>query len=148
MKHFLAVLLSLCFSAVYSQEIDVPEEKVPTPIVENFKKMFPKAADVEWDKFPDFFEVDFTDGGLEKEAIFGMDGTWMITERTVPHNKLPQAIKDGLAKSKYKDFKIRESAEVEMPGLTEAYGVDVVKGKEEYALYFDKTGTIIKVTED
>jgi len=148
MKSFLLFGLFISFSICYSQELDVPEEKLPPAVLENFKKMFPEAKDVEWDKFPDFYEVDFTDGKLEKEAIFGNDGTWMITERTVPHNKLPQAIKDGLAKSKYKDFKIRESAEVEMPGLSEAYGVDVVKGKEEFALYFDKTGTIIKVTED
>jgi hypothetical protein len=148
MKTLILSSLMLFCSLSYAQDLDIPEDKLPKPVLENFKKLFPKAMEAEWDKFPEFYEVDFLDGKVEKEAIFGLNGDWLITERTVPHSKLPQAVKDGLAKSKYADYKIRESAEVEMPGLTEAYGVDVAKGKDELALYFDKTGKIIKVTED
>lgn len=140
--------LSLLPSVVQAQEADVPESKIPAAVLENYKKLFPKAETAEWDKFPEFYEVDFTENGVDKEAIFSLTGEWLITERTLPFHKLPQAVKDALAKSEYASYKVREAAEVEMPGVKDAFGVDVVKGKEEKAVYFDPTGKIIKVTED
>jgi hypothetical protein len=143
--------LFLCFisiTLVNAQDLDIDAKDVPKAVMENFKKMFPKATVEEWDKFDTFYEVVFQLEGVEKEALYTPTGEWMITEHIVKFSQLPKAIQDAFAASEFKDWKVRSCAEVDMKDVQQAYGIDVTKGKEEYALYFDATGKLVKKTED
>ena len=53
----LAVLLLLGTGTIFAQ--DIPKSQVPSVIVNNFKKEFPKANDIEWEMQGDLYNVDF-----------------------------------------------------------------------------------------
>ncbi|MCS6823033.1 MAG: PepSY-like domain-containing protein [Cytophagaceae bacterium] len=147
----LVAIISMMYCGIQltsAQDIDIPAKDVPKPVMAKFKSMFPKAEVEEWDKFDTFYEVTFMLNGVEKEALFSPQGDWLITEHIVKYSQLPEKVKQGFAKTEYKDWKVKAAAEVEMPEYPKAYGIDVAKGKSEYALYFDAEGNFIKKTED
>ena len=86
--------------------------------------------------------------GKEFEAAFDANGKWLETEREIKTSDLPALVKDGLAKSKYKGWTIKEAVEIESPEYKIAYELGLAKGKEKVGLYFTPDGNIVKEEKD
>jgi hypothetical protein len=136
----LVAVLFLGTGSIFAQ--DMPENQVPSVIVNNFKKEFPKAKDVEWEKKGDNYNVDFEIGwGTDYEAWFSTAGKLIKYKMEISKASLPQAVKDAI-QAKYKGFRIDDTKKYIENGV-DTYYVEIEKGHEEYKLIFSKDGKII-----
>jgi uncharacterized protein (DUF2249 family) len=126
--------------AMFAQ--DMPESQVPSVIVNNFKKEFPKAYDVEWEKKGEQYNVEFEIGtGTDYEAWFTNSGKLIKYKQEITITNLPQAIKDAIH-TNYPGFRIGEAKKYVENGV-ETYKVEIEKGSEELKLLFSKDGKIL-----
>ncbi len=126
--------------AMFAQ--DMPESQVPSVIVNNFKKEFPKAYDVEWEKKGEQYNVEFEIGaGTDYEAWFTNSGKLIKYKQEVTSTNLPQAIKNAIH-SNYPGYRIDEVKKYVENGV-ETYKVEIEKGSEELKLRFSNDGKIL-----
>ncbi len=116
---------------------DMPESQVPSVIVNNFKKNFPKAHDVEWEKKGDQFNVEFEMGwSTDYEAWFTDNGDLIKYTEEISNGNLPNAVKNAI-KIQYKGFRIDDAKKIMEDGK-ETYRVEIEKGNDERKLMFTK----------
>ncbi len=133
-------ILFLGSASVYAQ--DIQESQVPSVIVENFKKEFPKASDVEWEKKGEQYNVDFEIGwGIDYEAWYTTAGKLIKYKQEISDANLPQAIKDAVKKD-YAGYRIDDATKYVENGV-ETYKVELEKGTEERKIIFSKDGKLI-----
>ncbi len=141
--------LFIAFSLVlagYAQS--VKENDVPAAVRNAFKAKYPQAKAEKWVKEGNNYETELTLNGKEYEVSFDAVGKWVETEKEIKSSALPQAVKDGLAKSKYSTWTIKEAVEIESPEYKLAYELELASGKEKIALYFTPDGKIVKEEKD
>lgn len=136
---FMAVFL-LGTGSIFAQ--DVQESQVPSVIVNNFKKEFPKASDVEWEKKGDNYNVDFEIGwGVDYEAWYAATGKLIKYKQEISDANLPQAVKDAIKKD-HAGFRIDDAKKYVENGV-ETYQVELEKGQDERKITFSKDGKLI-----
>ena len=141
--------LFIVFSLVlagYAQS--VKENDVPAAVRNSFKVKYPKSKAEKWVKEESNYEAELTLNGKEYEAAFDSNGKWIETEIEIKSSALPKAVKDGLAKSKYSTWTIKEAVEIESPEYKLAYEIELTSGKEKVALYFTPDGKMVKEEKD
>ena len=86
--------------AAPAQKVDDPAAKLPTPIVDAFKKAYPNAviknAAKETEGGKTVWEVESTDNGLARDLVYNPDGTVVDIEEEVPVASLPPAVTAAL----------------------------------------------------
>lgn len=74
---FVLMMIISCSSS--GNEFEIKDTEVPPPVMAAFKARYPQATDAKWQAEKDegkfFFEVDFKDGGKEKEVQITPDGS-------------------------------------------------------------------------
>lgn len=136
----LMAIFLLGTGSIFAQ--DLTEAQVPSVIVNNFKKEFPKAYDVEWEKKGEQYNVDFEVGsGVDYEAWFTSTGKLIKYKQDITSANLPQAVKDAID-ANYKGFRIDEAKKYVENGV-ETYKVEIEKGVVEHKLLFSKDGKAI-----
>lgn len=98
----IAVMIMAAFSALMMVSCDKYEDGRPQKsVINEFKRMYPDAFDVEWEWQGTNWEVSFETGkrpnGIEHEAWYDTDGNWIRTETDLLLANVPQNIKDYLA---------------------------------------------------
>lgn len=141
----LLVIFFLGAGTIFAQEMS--ETQVPSVIVNNFKKEFPKANDVEWERQGDQYNVDFEIGRYKDyEAWFTASGMLIRYTEEISEGDLPKAVKDAV-KNKYKGYRIDDAKKIIENGV-ETYNVEIEKGNDERDLIFSKNGDFIRVDND
>lgn len=141
--------LLIVFSlALASNAQSVKENDVPTAVRNAFAAKYPQSKAEKWVKEENNYEAELTLKGKGYEAAFNANGKWIETEREIKSSALPQAVKDGLAKSKYGTWTIKEAVEIESPEHKVVYELELASGKEKVALYFTPDGKIVKEEKD
>lgn len=96
-----AVMLLVAAGACEKYEDGRPSKDVRT----EFARMYPGAWDVEWEPQGGYWKVSFETGsrpnGVDNEAWYQNDGTWIRTSTDMLLVAVPQQIKDYLAASEY-----------------------------------------------
>ncbi|MDD2635732.1 MAG: PepSY-like domain-containing protein [Bacteroidales bacterium] len=143
MKTKVIKLMAVFFLAVGTAVAqDIPESQVPSLIVNNFKKEFPKATDVEWEREGDIYNVDFEIGLFtDYEAWFTASGTLIKCSMEIPAGDLPKAVTNSI-KKEYKGYRIDEAKKIIKNGV-ETYEVEIEKGNDERELVYSKNGKLI-----
>ncbi len=132
-------ILFLGATSLFAQ--DIQEAQVPSVIVNNFKKEFPKAKDVEWEKKGDQYNVDFEIGwGTDYEAWFSESGKLIKYKQEISEADLPQPIKDAIQKE-YAGYRIDDAKKIVKNGV-DTYKVEIEKGQDERKLVFSKDGKL------
>lgn len=126
----------------------VKENDVPVTVRSAFKAKYPHSKAEKWVKEENNYEAELTLNGKEYEAAFDANGKWIETEREIKSSALPKAVKDGLAKSKYSTWSVKEAVEIESPQYKLAYELELASGKEKVALYFTPDGEMVKEEKD
>lgn len=132
-KYFLIVILLFSFGAFAQNKV------VPTKVSDSFKKLYPKATEVKWDKEGNDFEANFKNGETEMSVVLGNDGELLETETTIEISQLPDGI-DKYVADNFEGYKIIDAAKIVKANREELFEVEVSNGKNQKDLYFDSNG--------
>jgi hypothetical protein len=149
MKTFLILIVafwSLNAGAQNQKSIDIPP-----PVMEAFKKDFPTATAVKWEKEKGSYEAEFkmkqpfelhgkiSKQLVEKSAVYHPSGKLVQTETEIAPGDLPAAVSDYISKN-MSGKKIKEASKI-----TDANGRDSFEAEINGTDYiFDGTGNLIR----
>ncbi|SMO87745.1 Putative beta-lactamase-inhibitor-like, PepSY-like [Saccharicrinis carchari] len=142
MKSIKLLAIAFLFAGIAAAQ-DVHQNQVPSVVVNSFKKEFPKASDVEWDRQGDQYNVEFEIGFFDDyEAWFSATGKLIRYTQDISSSKLPKAVKEAI-KNQYKGYRI-DDAEKITENKAVSYSVEIEKGNDELELVFSADGKLIK----
>lgn len=119
----------------------------PAGDVEKFiAQKYPGARITDRDKSDGYLEVEIWHDNKEKEVKFNGRNEWVRTEWEIRSNELPAAVTDAISKGGY-SLGDDEADVVETPS-GKWYEVEVRKGREEYKLWIDESGKILRTERD
>ena len=137
----IVVLLILGTGTIFAQ--DIPKSQVPSVIVNNFKKEFTKANDVEWERQGDLYNVDFEIGLFtDYEAWYNASGKLVKQTQEISKSDLPKAVINAI-KTQYKEYSIDDVKKIIEDGV-ETYKVELEKWDEDFDVIYSKNGNLIK----
>jgi hypothetical protein len=129
MKKILSwLLLYACMAAAtYAQK-----PNVPVAVTNAFNAKFPGATDLKWEKENSKeLEANFKLNNTTVSANFGLDGSWVETETTIPAAELPAAVTNAV-NIKYPGAVYFLTERIEKPGNEICYEVNIkVNGKKK-----------------
>ena len=129
MKNFFIVLTA---AVIISLSANCQGLKVPETVKNAFAAKFPNATNVTWGKEnAKEYEAEFKWNNSSVSANFGMGGSWVETETTIPASELPAAVTD-FVHSKYPGAAYSRVEKIEKPGGKILYEVNIkVSGKKK-----------------
>ena len=137
----LVALMVLGTGTIFAQ--DIPSSQVPSVIVNNFKKEFTKANDVEWERQGDLYNVDFEIGWFtDYEAWYNASGKLVKHTQEISKSDLPKAVINAI-KTQYKEYSIDDVKKIIEDGV-ETYKVELEKWDEDFDVIYSKNGNLIK----
>jgi len=141
----LIVILTAAFVLISMNSLQAQFSKVPSVTTEAFKAKYADTKNVEWKDKVSYFEADFEMGGEKYESKFSSKGEFLGSEKVIDKEKVPAAVKDGFAKSKFSDWDVKSVTWIEKKDLTIQYRYFIRKsGVEKKYLTFDDKGKLVK----
>lgn len=117
-------------------------------ITDAFHQMYPGATHIEWERKGEYYVVEFRHDGKEKDSWFDANGTWLLTETDIPVSQLPQVIKDNIATTEYRDWRIEDVDYIERKDMDPVYVVEMERGDTDIDLVYSEEGVLLKVVND
>lgn len=149
---FLKILPFVLSSALIFSSCDDDDNhhvQVPAAVQNSFGQRYPDANAVEWENenygVGRLLKAEFMENGVEVEAWFNYDGTWVKSERDF-RGTLPQAVTDYIA-GHYPGFRTDDVNWVETP-KGNFYEVELEKGKHEVELSIAEDGTVVFIQDN
>jgi hypothetical protein len=139
-------IILLCMTALFATtafSFSSKKDKTPQAVEESFKKKFPDAQKIKWEKENTEYEASFVVNGIKTSANFTLDGKWMETESTVAISNLPKVVSDGILTA-YPGAKIIDAAKIETPEKGIQYEADIKDGKKKMEVLFNAEGKEVK----
>ena len=122
----------------------ITEKALPAPVKTAFKNKFPGATDIKWEKEnKKELEANFKMNNADVSANFGLDGTWVETETTIPSSELPAAVANAVNK-KYPGAVYGRTEKIEKPGGKILYEVNITVNGKKKELELNPDGVIVK----
>lgn len=144
MKKILFVV-GLALSMLGYQAATAQIRKIPAEVTNAFSEKYAEAKNVEWKDKLSNFVASFELEGEKLEARFNKKGVWQNTEKELDVNDLPDAIKDGLSKSKYADWELKSLYKIMLPDEKVQYRLHVSKTTvQQKNLLFSDNGKLLK----
>jgi NCAIR mutase (PurE)-related protein len=137
---FKMLSLSLVFFTVvvFGQEV-----KVPKVMQEVLTKLYPKAAEVKWNKEGKTeYEASFKDGKTPTSIVLDGKGKLLETEVDIAITELSKEIQSFVQKN-YISYKITEAAKIIDSKGVVTFEAEITKNKLKKDLIFDKDGNPI-----
>lgn len=121
---------------------DIRQSEVPSIVVNNFKKEFPKAKDVEWELKGEVYNVEFEIGFFSDfEAWFDTSGKLIKYEQEIPNRKIPKAIIEAV-KNQFEGYRIDDAKMLVENNIT-TYLLEIERKDDELNVAFTKEGKLI-----
>ncbi len=119
---------------------DISERKVPTPIIQKFHKLYPKAYDVEWEKEGQLYKVEFELGLLEVDHDIWFDENTQIVrhKEEIEKTELPSSIQQYL-QTNFNGYRINDIFRITEDN-TITYLMKVKSIHEVLKIAFDNNG--------
>jgi len=138
----------LVMAGVSLQAQKISADKLPSAVLESFKKLYPTATETKWEKDKDNYEAIFKLNAASKEIVFHADGKVVQSEEELTSiNSLPKEVKDAFIKE-YAGYNYIKSEKITKDSGTIVYEIDAeLKGKK-YAIEYDAKGIFVKKTEE
>lgn len=141
-------LFPLLIIGVFIGTISCAQTNVPTVVKDAFSNNFPDAQSVEWEAEDGEYEAEFVLDGKKMQASFNASGAWLETETAIKKSALPAVVQQAIANG-FAGFSIQEVEQLSTPEWSNAYEVELKKGKETVEVVFSDTGKVLhKETED
>ncbi|MCW3073594.1 MAG: hypothetical protein JWP69_663 [Flaviaesturariibacter sp.] len=140
----LCLAISVCISVAASAQLG----KIPVAVTVAFAKQYVAAQQVSYKDNLSEYSVQFMLDSNKMIAYYNSKGVWKGSEKDIAFEELSTEVKDGLAKSKYADWKVSGATVLylsEKAGGGEQYRVKVVKGDiQKKYLYFNRMGRLVR----
>ncbi|MDR0574748.1 MAG: PepSY-like domain-containing protein [Tannerella sp.] len=129
------------FKMEYSQNV------VPTELlVQKFRKDFPNAYDIEWEKAASLYEIEFEIRGSDYQAYYDEQGHLVMLIYDIYQSDLPDLIKKQIT-SKYPNYRFDDIERI-IKGTDVSYNVEMERGDVDVRIIIKSDGTIISQMED
>lgn len=137
----LVAIFFLSIGTIFAQ--DIKESEVPSVIVNNFKKEFPKASDIEWEMHGDLYNVEFEIGwSTDYEAWFTTSGKLVKHTEEIKKSDLPKAVTNAI-ETDHKGYHIDDAEKIVENGV-ESYKIEIEKEDHDFDVFYSANGTVIK----
>lgn len=141
---YLKTLFSFLFACMLVT-VNAQFRSIPAVVTDAFQAKFGKASHVIWKDKLSSFQAEFQLGKDKVKASYSSKGEWLKTEKKYDFTRLPADVKDGLSKSKYADYTVKEVMEIDDKEKGLQYKLTVKKGdKTRRLLYFTPAGQLVK----
>ena len=132
-----AIVIIFCLPA-FSQV------KVPETVKTAFNERFPGATNVKWDKENSKeLEANFRFNNTNVSANFGLDGSWVETETTIPADELPVPVKNAIDKL-YPGAVFIQTEKLDKPDSKIFYEAHIKINGKKKELVFNQDGSMVK----
>lgn len=122
---------------------DIPQNQVPSIVVNQFNTDFLKAKDVDWELKNNIYNVDFEQGwGKDFEAWYSADGKQIKVEEELTKSELPKTVIATIEKE-YPSFKLDDIEKITENNKV-TYKVEVESRDLEQTLFINENGTLNK----
>ena len=91
MKNLFVALLAVLPFVTISCAQDIPQHNVPSVILNAFSAAYPNAADIEWEKKGNIYNVEFEIGKTEHEIWYNAEGKVLKHKTEIPLSEVPAA---------------------------------------------------------
>lgn len=158
MKRFLILTVAaMTLAASSCQKHDgTGTGSIPENILKSFSEMYPEASDAKWMTKSQYAVVNFT---LPQSAPGGnnawydkSNGHWDMTERDIPYDALPQAVRNAFESSEYGQWRVDDVDMIERDGTDIIYVIEAegsLDGRPtEVDLYYSPDGILVKKVID
>jgi Putative beta-lactamase-inhibitor-like, PepSY-like len=143
MKNTILVILSFAWCADSAIAQKMSDEKIPSPVIQTFKSMFPDAMNISWEmEEAHTFEADFKNNTGKHSAAFNAEGQWIETETEMKVSDLPIPVKEAIAKE-FQGYKTEEACLVDHAKHGICYEAEIEKGKESYEILLSSKGDLL-----
>lgn len=146
MKKILMIAAGLMLGTVLTYAQDISAKQVPSVVLNNFKKEFPKASDIEWELKGAEYEADFEIGLAEHEAWFDAGGKLVKHTEDLNSRDLPQEIQHAVKKD-YDGYRVSDVKRI-TTGSEITYQFELEKGQTEWKVTYTATGTALNKQAD
>lgn len=141
----LAILL-VSTSTMFGEKIH--KSAVPSLIINNFNKQFPRASDVEWKMENDIYKVEFEVGLFKNDHTVWYDsyGNTMMHKAEISKRDLPKAINSTIS-TEFKGHRVSDVKRITKQTDT-TYTMELKRFDEEWKVSIDSKGNIISKIPD
>ena len=123
-------------------------ENPQTFVDQSLKLMYPDIGSYELKIERDQFAADFKIGGNHYKVKFDEKGEWLKSEIEIRFkNRIPEKIRKGIEASEYANWFLSDKTLIETP-VTKRYKMEFQQGEEEWDVYFNIEGEIIKKAKE
>lgn len=145
-NNLIPALVVLFTTVVFGQEI--PQSQVPSIIVNDFQKKYPKAYDIEWKIKGNQYKVEFETGllGTDHEIWYDNSGKWIRHEEEISKSELPKQILTKI-QTEFKGYSIDDIKKITGPTSIN-YLVELDSFSEDWKILFGKEGRILEKRMD
>ena len=138
------LVLSLV-SSVVMFSVNAQFRKIPAQVTDSFKTRYNDATKVSWKDNITYFQATFKKGNDNVKASFTSKGEWLKTETSSSIENSSEELRDGLKKSKYADWPVKEVVLVEEKDKQPKHRVLVRKSDLlKKNLYFSQSGQLLE----
>lgn len=111
---YLTIALGLGCSFIACAQ-DIPQNEVPSVVLNAFQSGYPNALDVEWEKKGQIYSVEYEIGKTDHKAWFDQSGKIVKHEEEIGKTELPDAVKQTV-NEQFKDYRIDDAEKIEKDG--------------------------------
>jgi len=144
MKTIILTAIALS-TGICSYAQNISQSAVPSAVVNVFHQQFPKAADVEWEKKGDLYEVEFETGAFHRDHVLTMDAAGKVMGHTqeIPESEIPEAVILSIRQAFF-GYKIDDPEKTTDANGKTSYKVELEKQNEEWIVTFSPDGKMIE----
>jgi len=135
------IVLMLFATVTFAQKMQ--EKDVPSNVKAAFKKQYPAAKQVKWDREDAKYEASFALNKIDNSVLIDAQGNIVETEVEIELNQLPKRVGEYV-KINYAGEEIMEAAKIIDAKGTITYEAEI-KGMD---LIFDSNGKFVKAEKD
>lgn len=141
--------LLLSFMLTAGMALTVFAQDVPVAAKDNFKRSYPNAEKVDWDKKEKdgktMYTAEYMHNGKEHKAVYDANGKLVKHKTTMKQNELPQSVQTSL-RNEYKNDKIDDVYMVQKDGKT--FYIVKFDGKDDKKAAYSADGKVMKDHKD
>lgn len=147
-KSFLIGVAAMFFKASTALGQDIPQNGVPSIIVNSFQQTFPKAIDIEWELKGELYKAEFETGlfGKDHEAWYNETGKLVKHKEEISKGDLPKKVTAKISKD-FSGYRVDDVKKItEDNNVT--YTLELKSFTKEWKMAFDKEGTVLNKVAD
>jgi hypothetical protein len=150
MKKIMKTLIGMAFCvagiSLSAKAQDIPQNQVPSVVLNALQVKFPNAKEVEWELKGDQYKADFEVGKRDHDVWIDKTGNIKKHKEDFPKSELPQAIGQALEKD-FKTYKLDDVDKLDQEGKI-TYEVKLESESEDLKIMFTPEGKVLEKKVD